>query len=353
MAFIGRNDIEGLGDEIIFATSGYSTQDEQRDEFVGALALGLGRYAVRTSTRVRLRVEPQAVETGAGGPGGGGPPPGQDPANDPWDFWVFNVGLNGNASGESRQPSSSYSGSLSANRTTEQWKINVRGRFSKRESTFELTDNSVTSVVETWSATGLLVKSLGDHWSIGSTGSAGRSTFTNQDFFWSFTPGVEYNVFPYDETTRRSLTIQYLVGLTHWDYEERTIFGEESETRLNHQLSAGLNLVQPWGQSFVSLSGLQYLHDTDFYRVDLFGSLNIRLFRGFSLRVSGNYSWVADQLYLPAGDLSDEDILLQIQARETNRRYFTSFGITYRFGSIFNNVVNPRFGGGGGPMIFF
>ena len=96
------------------------------------------------------------------------------------------------------------------------------------------------------------------------------------------------------------------------------------------------------------LSGVQYLHDTSFYRVDLFGSLNVRLFKGFSLRVSGNYGWVADQLYIRAGDLSDEDILLRKTAQATTRRYFTSFGISYRFGSIFNNVVNTRFGGGGG-----
>ena len=113
--------------------------------------------------------------------------------------------------------------------------------------------------------------------------------------------------------------------------------------------------MQPWGQSTVRLSALQYLHDPAFYRVDLFGQINVRLFRGFTFRVMGSYVWVADQLYISARDLSDEDILLQRQARETNRRYFTSFGISYRSGSFFNNVVNPRFGGGGGGggVIFF
>jgi hypothetical protein len=39
---------------------------------------------------------------------------------------------------------------------------------------------------------------------------------------------------------------------------------------------------------------------------------------------------------------------------QTGFRYFGSFGLTYTFGSPFNNVVNPRFGGGGGGgMIFF
>jgi hypothetical protein len=30
-----------------------------------------------------------------------------------------------------------------------------------------------------------------------------------------------------------------------------------------------------------------------------------------------------------------------------------TFGMTYSFGSIFNNVVNPRFGGGGGGFDTF
>ena len=39
-------------------------------------------------------------------------------------------------------------------------------------------------------------------------------------------------------------------------------------------------------------------------------------------------------------------------ARETHYRYFVNFGVSYTFGSIFNNVVNPRFGGSGGGMMF-
>lgn len=354
-AFIGGRDFEGLDDEIEMATSGDATQDESREQIAATISLGLGRYLARTGARAGVMMQRRGPPGGAPGGGGGpGGPGGADaPTDDPWDFWVFNVGLNGNANGESSSSSSSYSGSLSANRTTEEWKFNVRGRFNRRTSSFELSDTTVVSVVESWSANGLLVKSLGPKFSLGMRASAGKSTFNNQEFSWEISPGVEYNFFPYSESTRRKLTVQYLVGLSHWDYEERTIYDVEEETRPNHSLAANLSLVQPWGQTSIGLSGLQYLHDTSFYRVDLSGSINIRLIKGLSLRVSGNYGWVADQLYIPAGDLSDEDILLRQRAQETTSRYFTSFGISYRFGSIFNNVVNPRFGGGGGPVIFF
>ena len=80
------------------------------------------------------------------------------------------------------------------------------------------------------------------------------------------------------------------------------------------------------------------------------------LARGLDLRINGSYSWIRDQLYLPKRTLDDEEILLRLQQLQTNFRYFTSIGFTYRFGSIFNNVVNPRLrfrGRGGGGGFFF
>ena len=78
------------------------------------------------------------------------------------------------------------------------------------------------------------------------------------------------------------------------------------------------------------------------------GDLEFRITRGLSIDTNGSISQVRDQLYIPARDLTDEEVLLQRRALETNYRWSFSFGITYQFGSIYNNVVNPRFGGGRG-----
>ena len=37
------------------------------------------------------------------------------------------------------------------------------------------------------------------------------------------------------------------------------------------------------------------------------------------------------------------DVLLRRRALLTGFQYFTHFGVSYTFGSIYNNVVNPRF----------
>jgi long-subunit fatty acid transport protein len=229
----------------------------------------------------------------------------------------------------------------------------VSGDFSRNKQTFTIDDDKTEYTRKDWSVEGFAVRSLGDRWALGLRANTGSSTFYNRERSWSVKPGIEYNFFPYEESSRRSLTLQYLVGANHWDYEEETIYGELAETRWQESLTARLSLVQPWGRWSTSVTGQHYLHDLELYSATVSGSLNVRLFQGFSVRVSGNYSWIADQLYLPLSDYTEEEILLRQFQQETTYRYFTSFGIEYRFGSIFNNVVNPRFGGGhgGGMMI--
>lgn len=349
LAFLGRGTFEGENRDFTYSMPADATGDETRRRFVDVLSLGLAGYARNTPAFERLRVShTDAVE--GGGPGGEGAAP--DATDDPWNYWVFNINLNGNVNGESQQTFSYLSTSVSANRTTDQWKFNLRTSHTRNVSEFKLTETTNRFERTSWDVDGLLVKSLGEHWSVGARASTGASTFANHDFRWSIRPGVEYNVFPYQETARRSLTVQYLLGLSHWDYEEETLFGELEETRPSHSLTAGLSLTQPWGRSSMSVNASQYLHDTSKYSVSLFGSVDIRLFRGFSFRVTGNYQWIRDQLGIRRGEIDDDEILTRQRELATSFRYFTSFGIQYRFGSIFNNVVNPRFGGSGGVIFF-
>ena len=78
--------------------------------------------------------------------------------------------------------------------------------------------------------------------------------------------------------------------------------------------------------------------------------LEVRLVKGLSLELDGSISRVRDQLYLSAEGLTPAEILLQQQELATDYRYFLSAGFSYSFGSIFNNVVNPRFGSGSADL---
>jgi hypothetical protein len=54
------------------------------------------------------------------------------------------------------------------------------------------------------------------------------------------------------------------------------------------------------------------------------------------------YERIRDQISLRKSDVSEGDVLLHVQQLATGYSYFANFGVTYRFGSIFNNVVNTR-----------
>lgn len=62
-----------------------------------------------------------------------------------------------------------------------------------------------------------------------------------------------------------------------------------------------------------------------------------------TFHIRGNYSLIHDQLALSKGEATQEEILLNQQELETQYSYRGSMGISYTFGSIFNNIVNPRF----------
>jgi hypothetical protein len=59
--------------------------------------------------------------------------------------------------------------------------------------------------------------------------------------------------------------------------------------------------------------------------------------------MDGGWSRIRDQIYLRAGEATDEEILLRRRQLATGYRYRFSAGLSYTFGSIFNNVVNTRF----------
>jgi hypothetical protein len=80
----------------------------------------------------------------------------------------------------------------------------------------------------------------------------------------------------------------------------------------------------------------------DLYSVAVFVDTRIRLIRNLSLNVGSSYVLVRDQFNLPMRAASDEDILLGRIALPTSWRYFTYWRLTYRFGSRYANIVNPR-----------
>jgi hypothetical protein len=355
MAFIGLGALEGEGQELTVSTRADATEDERRNAVAERLKLGLVRYLAGTPAAEQIRV---SMGPPPGGPGGPGGPPSGAQIDDPWNFWTFRINGNWFSFGESSVSTSNAFGSVNADRVTEAWKVNIGSNFSRYLQTFQYTDTAgvdrtVRELQREWGVEASLVRSVGPQWAIGLRTDVGGSDFLNQSLRVAVKPGLEYNFYPYAESSRRSLTLQYLVGPMRFEYDYPTIYEKEVETTVQQSLVARLSLIQPWGRWSTSLTGNQYLHETNRYSVSASGNFNIRIFRGFSIRMSGSYTWIRDQIYLSSEGATDEQVLLRQRQLATNFRYNTSIGIEYRFGSIFNSVVNPRFGGSGGEVFFF
>lgn len=275
-------------------------------------------------------------------------------AKDPWNYWVFRTNISGNRDGEESANFSSYRLSLSANRTTAAWKISLSSSGNSNKSAFDLGDGTeVKSKSESWSVNSLVVKSLGPRLSLGGRASVSHSSFSNTDKAITFAPGLEFDFFPYSESSRRSLTVLYTIGASRYEYKEVTIFDKTSETVPNHSLNTQLSLRQPWGSVSTGVNMSQHLNETSRYRISTYASTDVRLFKGFSFNFYGGYDRIRDQISLRKEGATPEEVLLRRRQLATGHSYYMGFGISYSFGSIFNSVVNPRFGGGGGGIIFF
>lgn len=349
LQYIGRGRFDGQTRTLRYSSMGTNTDDEVRRGFARTFGLGLVPFLYGSPTAQRLRVEyqvPIEIQNEA--------PTASSAANDPWNLWVFRTGASVNLNGESRGNERGVRMNFSANRTTDMWKLSLFSNGQYEENKFKLSDGSTfTSVSKNWVVRGLVVRSLGsDHWAAATRASVGASSFENRDLATRASAGIEYSFFPYAESTRRSLYAQYTLGINHVKYDQLTLFDKLEELLYDQNFEAGLALRQPWGSTRVSVEAASYLHDLSLHRLEVEGRVDVRLFRGFSLNVNGNASRVRDQLYLPKGGASDEEILLRLRRLQTGYRYGLSVGFNYQFGSIFNNVVNPRFegmrGGGGG-----
>ena len=339
LEFIGRGDFEGVDNTLEYGVSQTATEDEERERLARVLKGGLVRYVSQRPQFENLRFAYEAPE-------GEATAEERQARDDPWDYWIFEVGLEGQLDGEQRSSSSSVEGELSANRTTQQWKLDFEldGEYSSER--FEVSDSTtVTDIQRSYDLDALAVRSLSSHWSAGGRGEVSSSTFFNRDLLVRLAPAVEYNVFRYEEANRRQLRLLYDVGANYFNYRDTTIFNQTDETRFDQSLSVRLDLEQPWGSVSTSLTGSHYFFDFSKNRLQLLSFIDVQLFKGFSLNVSGNVALVQDQLYLSGEDLSDEEILLERQQLGTDYEYRLEIGFSYTFGSIYNNVVNPRFTG--------
>lgn len=331
--FIGKGDFENINYKLSFSTDTNMTRDDERKRILENIKLGLVRFWIAKGTISEVTVSVPTPENEEE----------KIEEKDPWDYWVFRVGANGFFDGQESNKSSNLGFNLSARRVTDKNKFSFRVNFNENKSTFTFDGDDIVAINNSKSLNISDVISINDHWSYGVFGNIGTSTYSNYDMFWRLRPAIEYNFFKYSESAKKQLILSYRNGLYFNDYLERSVFAEDKELLFQHSFLLGGSVRQEWGNINGEASFNQFLHDPSLRSFGFYLGANVRVFKGFNFNVGGNYRITRDQINLPAGDVSLEELLLQQQQLQSGYNYFVSLGFSYQFGSIYNSIVNPRF----------
>jgi hypothetical protein len=331
IAFLGQERFIGKNDTLLFAVKEFDSDALVRSEMVRILRLGLIQYVAETDLARRISISYQED-------------PVKSKVDDPWDFWVFEARMNAYLNGEKSRNSISLYGNLSASRTTAELKTGISVYGNYNANSFDVDGGTLSSFSRSKGGNASIIFSIDDHWSAGAEVGISSSTYQNRKSLVVLTPGLEYNIFPYSESTRRQLRVDLQTSYHYAAYEQETIYDKTHEHLFRNTLSLTLELKQAWGSVEISIEGSHYLHDFKKNRLRLSAETSLHLVEGLSLEVYGNFSMIHDQLSLPKFEASTEEVLLRRRELETQFDYYSSIGLSYTFGSIYSSVVNPRFG---------
>jgi hypothetical protein len=330
--YTGQSKYSGMKDTVKIAVSPDDTEDAMRKKAVIALKMGFMRFMLKTPLAEFFDIKftkpvKEIVET------------------DKWNSWVFRTRLSGSLSGEKRYEGIYISGNASANRVTEKSKFLSSLNASWSKDKYEMSDSSVEyNYTRSYGFNVYDAKSLNDHWSAGISAGLSASSYGNYKTQLRITPALEYDIYPYSESTRRQLRIMYEAGYLYNNYSDTTIYNKLHEHLGLHRLSASWEVVQKWGSADFTMRWTNYFHDWTKNNLSANLYMEVRIFKGMTISYSGYVSIVNDQLSLLKAAISDFEILTRRRMTETKIQYYSSFGFTYTFGSIYNNAVNPRFG---------
>ena len=333
LEFEGVDDYKDIFGKLTYDSTASMTDDEVRKGLLKKVQSGLLQYVLESDLAENITYtvnkdglgEIQEVDF-----------------RDPWNNWIFEVYGEAKIKRESSRKEFEYELGFQSDHVTE--KLRIRSDLQINQANKEIIndDETFTSERFRYSADASVVASLSDHWSAGVFGGVQHNTFTNLDFRYYARPAIEYNIYPYKEVLRREIVFAYKIGYFHNDYIEQTIYLKDTEGIFSHSLDVQVRYRQPWGNVYARLIGSTFLNDFTKNRIQLNGSFSVRLLKGLAARFSGRFELIRDQINLPGGDASLEDVLLQQKQIATDYETSLSVGLSYTFGSAFNNVINTR-----------
>jgi hypothetical protein len=334
--FIGVNEFENVDNTLTVDILPNTSDDSERKQYLKVLNKGVYAYIIRTKANDVVSLSYSETEAEAEE---------KEIEKDKWNNWAFRTSIGGSFNGEEGYKNSRYNGSFTANRITAESKLTSSFFVYSTISKFEYDNFSLETEKKSKRVNMTYVKSKGEHLSIGARVNYSQSTSQNYNGHYQLSPCVEYNLFPYSESSEHRLSLLYGISANHNDYTDTTVYLKTSENFASHIFEFTYDNYQTWGSFSFSISGNQILDKDDMQKYNIWISNNIEwnIAKGLSLDYWGYINFDRSQIHLPLDGATYEEIILRQKELESNYFYYMNFGISYTFGSMKNNVVNPRF----------
>jgi hypothetical protein len=337
--FKGQKRYASHTDTLVFNVPGNSTDEEIRYAMLENLQLGLVPYLLKTPAKSRLNLffddSPADIEE-----------------SDPWKSWMFQLSGDGSYFYSKQISMAMLNGSLYISKITPKIKFESSASFMYNSTEYRMYDadikDSVTDklndIQRTLSNSNLFVRSLGEHIGVGALAGYRQSIYSNYKHQVHIGPAVEFNLFKYSEASRKQFRIGYYLLYEHADYDTCTVYDRWSDDYLSNEIRVNFTYQDTWGSLSSTFRASCYLNDFDQYYLGSYNSASINLAKGFSFYITFGFSYMQDQSNLPKNDATWGDMFIGNRELESDFNYNAGIGIAYRFGSIYNNAVNPRFG---------
>ena len=335
--FYGQQQYKKMQDTIKLEIEPNATAFERRKEILKGIQSGLIPYLLKTkfARYIEFTTKLPAVNNTIK----------VNSIKDPWNYWVFRMGLDGTLNTDQVYKSLQGNGYILVNRITNKTKVNfvASGAYNKYEYKYD--DNGINRTFEVLNSDYLiqhsLIGSINKHWGVGYLTAFSNSTFSNNKSRLYGKAAIEYSVFPYKDVNTRFFTISYGADIRANTYYDTTIYFKTREVLFGQIAQANLSLNQKWGTINSSVSYSNYFKDAALNNLSARLEFNIRITGGLSMYLYSSGARVRDQVYLVKGKASEQDVLTRRRQIASAYNYYSGMGLNFRFGSKLNNFVNP------------
>lgn len=341
LIFFGQHDFESNTDTLYCSLPENASAVVTRESLIRRIKAGLMPYVSRSLYMDLVDINMKATASESSDLKA------RDSESDNWNYWVYNIGSDANFNMDQVYSAGRIRGNLSASRTTPDWRVSFYLTGAYNSSTYKYEENGLPVVYNVsnrdYQLSHFLGYALSDNWSLAYETFVSSNTFTNNKDKKYFATALEYGIFPYKDVNSRFFTVSYRLDVRRNVYYDTTIYDRISETIYGNRLETNLNLKQKWGNLNARILYSTYFRDLNQFNVSMSLGFDIRLTGNLSFYTYSNGGIVRDQVYLAKGDASTQEILTRRRQLASGFNFNTSAGLNYRFGSIMNNVVNPRF----------